>query len=58
MEPYSVRRAETTGNLLFYGWEEAAGHIKAYKVADMQNVDPTGISFTPRYRVEFVPALL
>jgi predicted nucleotidyltransferase component of viral defense system len=55
VEPYSIRQAETTGNLLFYGWEEAAGHIKAYKVAEMQNVHPTGISFMPRYRLEFAP---
>jgi hypothetical protein len=35
-----------------YGWELAAGHIKAYKVAEMRNVRATGTSFTPRYQME------
>jgi predicted nucleotidyltransferase component of viral defense system len=52
VEPYSIRRAESTGNLLLYAWELDAGHIKAYKVDEMQNVHSTGRSFTPRYQVE------
>jgi predicted nucleotidyltransferase component of viral defense system len=51
VEPYSVRRAQT-GNVLLYGWELAAGHIKAFKIAEMRNVRSTGASFLPRYRVE------
>ena len=52
VEPYSLRRAGT-GNLLLYGWEQAAGHIKAFNVARMQDVRPTTDPFTPRYRIEF-----
>lgn len=51
VETYSLRRA-ATGNLLFYGWEQGATHIKAFNVAKMRGVRPTNISFTPRYRVE------
>ena len=51
VEPYSVRRAQT-GNVLLYGWELAAGHIKAFKVAEMRNVRSTGATFAARYRVE------
>lgn len=52
VEPYSLRRAGT-GNLLLYGWEQAAGHIKAFNVTRMQDVRPTTMAFTPRYRIEF-----
>lgn len=54
-EPYSLRRAQTTGNLLFYGWEQASAQIKAFKVAEMGNVRASATSFNPRYRVEFTP---
>ncbi len=53
-EPYSLRRAGT-GNLLFYGWEEGATHIKAFNTANMFEVRPANASFTPRYRVELTP---
>jgi hypothetical protein len=53
-EPYSLREA-STGNLLFYGWEHASYHIKAFKVSEMFNVKATTQSFQPRYRVEFTP---
>jgi predicted nucleotidyltransferase component of viral defense system len=52
VEPYSLRRAGT-GNLLLYGWEKVAGHIKAFNVARMHDVRPTTIAFMPRYRIEF-----
>lgn len=55
VEPYSLRRAQTTGNLLFYGWERASAQIKAFKVAEMGNVRATATSFQPRFRVEFTP---
>ena len=54
VEPYSLRTA-ATGNLLFYGWELADGHIKAYKVAQMFNIRPTTTSFRPRFGIEFTP---
>lgn len=54
-EPYSLRRAQTTGNLLFYGWEQASAQIKAFKVAEMGNIRAAGTSYQPRYRVEFTP---
>ncbi|MDE3157086.1 MAG: nucleotidyl transferase AbiEii/AbiGii toxin family protein [Acidobacteriota bacterium] len=52
-EPYSVRQAATTGNVLLYAWEMAAAHVKAFNLADMQNVRANGEVFSPRYRVEF-----
>ena len=55
-EPYSLRTAETTGNLLLYGWESGATHIKAFNVANMSGVRATGRSFQPRYRVELTSA--
>jgi predicted nucleotidyltransferase component of viral defense system len=53
VEPYSVRHVENTGNLLLYGWDTYAGHIKAFKVHEMQRVRSSGSVFSPRYRVEF-----
>jgi predicted DNA-binding transcriptional regulator YafY len=51
VEPYSVRRAQT-GNVLLYGWELAASHIKAYKIDEISNARSTGSAFSPRYQVE------
>ena len=51
VEPYSVRQAQT-GNVLLYGWELAAGHIKAYKVNEISGARSTGAGFLPRYQVE------
>lgn len=51
VEPYSVRQAQT-GNVLLYGWELAAGHIKAYKIDEISNARSTGAAFSPRYQVE------
>lgn len=53
VEPYSLRRATGTGNLLLYAWEDGETHIKAFEVRQMFSVHATGIPFTPRYRVEF-----
>jgi predicted nucleotidyltransferase component of viral defense system len=55
-EPYSLRTAETTGNLLLYAWESGATHIKAFNVANMSGVRATGTSFQPRYQVELTPS--
>ncbi|MFA6604091.1 MAG: nucleotidyl transferase AbiEii/AbiGii toxin family protein [Patescibacteria group bacterium] len=52
VEPYSLRQA-TTGNLLLYGWEKGATHIRAYIVPKIQNLKPTQTAFTPRFEVEF-----
>lgn len=51
VEPYAIRQAHT-GNVLLYGWELAAGHIKAFKLAEMERVRTTGTSFSPRYQME------
>ena len=50
VEPYSLRTA-ATGNLLFYAWELAAGHIKAFKIAEMMNIRATRDSFAPVTRL-------
>ena len=55
-EPYSLRTAETTGNLLLYAWESGATHIKAFNVANMSGVRASGTSFQPRYQVELTAA--
>lgn len=50
VEPYSVHQAKT-GNLLFYGWELANNHIKAFKTDEMTNIKAISTSFIPRYRI-------
>jgi len=32
VEPYSLREARTTGNILLYAWGLSSGHIKAFKL--------------------------
>ena len=51
VEPYSLKQAQA-GNLLLYGWESGAGHIKAFKVAEISGLNSTRSPFQPRYRVE------
>lgn len=51
VEPYSLRRART-GNLLLYAWEQRAGHIKAFNVAEIRDALATRTPFNPRYVVE------
>ncbi|MDR3774943.1 MAG: nucleotidyl transferase AbiEii/AbiGii toxin family protein [Terracidiphilus sp.] len=51
-EPYSLRRAQSTGNLLLYAWEEASGQVKAFNVAKISSLRVTGQSFDPRYHIE------
>lgn len=56
VEPYSLR-IPGTGNLLLYAFElkkglAQGGGIKAFKVADIQDVAVTTKTFKPRYRVE------
>ncbi len=52
VEPYSLRFAETTGNLNFYGWEVATQQIKCYTVSKMSGVQILESTFAPRYHVE------
>ncbi len=52
-EPYSLRRATGTGNLLLYAFEDGAATIKAYRIGEMSGLRATGIPFRPQYRVEF-----
>jgi predicted nucleotidyltransferase component of viral defense system len=52
VEPYSLREAGTTGNVLLYAWELSSGHIKAFKTDEMYDVRAGNTGFTPRYRVE------
>ena len=51
VEPYSLRRART-GNLLLYAWEQSAGHIKAFTVAEIRDARATRTPFSPRFVVE------
>lgn len=56
IEPYSLRRP-ATGNLLLYAFEVrrgsgSGGGIKAYKVAELEDVTVTDQPFRPRYLVE------
>jgi predicted nucleotidyltransferase component of viral defense system len=53
VEPYSVRQAASTGNVLLYALELASNQIKAFNIAEMQSTRSTGRVFAPRYRVEF-----
>ena len=41
------------GHLSFVGWEREDNHIKRFRVDRIQVVELTGISFRPRYAVEF-----
>jgi predicted nucleotidyltransferase component of viral defense system len=52
VEPYSLRYAQTTGNLNFYGWELASRKIKCFTVAKMHVVHVLQENFAPRYHVE------
>ncbi len=52
VEPYSLREARTTGNILLYAWELSSGHIKAFKIDEMYDVRASNAGFSPRYRVE------
>jgi len=52
VEPYSVRRAQSTGNTLLYAWELASQQIKAFKVHEMMGARATDRAFTPRYHIE------
>lgn len=52
VEPYSIRLAESTGNLNFYGWELATSQIKCFTISKMSRVRVLEETFAPRYHVE------
>ena len=52
VEPYSLRFAETTSNLNFYGWELASQQIKCFTVSKMSEVQVLQNTFAPRYHSE------
>src|SRR6266702_114355 len=52
VEPYSLRRVQSTGNLLLNAWEEAAGHAKDFNLAKISSLKVTNHSFSPRYQIE------
>lgn len=52
VEPYSFRRTKE-GNITFYAHEVDGTHIKQFRVDRIQAIEPTNISFAPRYVVEF-----
>lgn len=56
IEPYSLRRPKT-GNLLLYGFEQLkngapTNEVRAYKIAEIQDVRVLQQSFVPRYTIE------
>ncbi len=53
-EPYSLRRS-STGKLLLYAFDTAAGAIRAFDVTKISDLRVSRQAFTPRWRVEFVP---
>jgi hypothetical protein len=56
VEPYSLREAQSTGNLLLYAYELSSGQIKAFNVAKISGLRPTREMFIARYAVEFSPS--
>lgn len=52
VEPYSLRWAESTGNLNFYAFELDAGIVKCFTVSKMSGVHVVQRTFTPKYHVE------
>jgi predicted nucleotidyltransferase component of viral defense system len=52
VEPYSLREAKTTGNILLYARELHLDHVKAFKIDEMYDVRSSNAGFTPRWRVE------
>jgi predicted nucleotidyltransferase component of viral defense system len=51
VEPYSLRRSQE-GHLLLFLVNDL-GRLRSYRVDRIAGIRPTGISFTPRFRVEF-----
>jgi predicted nucleotidyltransferase component of viral defense system len=51
-EPYSFRQAGTK-DILLCAQEVNSLHIEAFNLTDIQNVQTTNDTFSPRYRIEF-----
>ncbi len=51
VEPISFRIA-MNGNKLFYGFEQEAGHAKAYSLGKIESVEITNDPYRPKYPVE------
>ena len=52
VEPYSLRWAQSTGNLNLYAWEIASRQIKCFTTSKMSSVEVAQQTFTPRFHVE------
>ena len=52
VEPYSLRWAQSTGNLNLYAWELASGEIKCFTTSKMSSVEVVQQTFAPRYHIE------
>jgi predicted nucleotidyltransferase component of viral defense system len=57
VEPYSLRRTRTTGNVLLYAYELGSGTIKAFDVRKIGALKVTTERFQPRFVIEFIPAV-
>lgn len=53
IEPYSLRRARTTGNVLLHARRADDGEHRSYIVSRVQSVRVTTTPFVPAYAVEF-----
>ena len=51
VEPYAFRKNKE-GHILFYGYHRKTKKTDSFKVEDIQSVDITDKSFTPKYVVE------
>lgn len=54
VEPYSLRHARSTGNLLLHTFDIRRNAHRSFKVAEIRDVRVTQDSFVPRYPVEFL----
>jgi predicted nucleotidyltransferase component of viral defense system len=51
-EPYSLRWAQSTGNLNLYAWEIATSQIKCFTTSKMSDLEVVQQTFVPRYQIE------
>lgn len=54
VEPYSLRRARSTGNILLHAHDVRKDAHRTYKVQDIRDVRVTRDSFVPRHPIEFL----
>lgn len=55
IEPYSLRQAKN-GNVLLYAVRADDGHIRSYKIGQINDASMTNRVFSPRYQVELSPS--